>query len=358
MGAGGLLRAPRGRGYPGACASFSSPTFTFRAGHRVSTSIRTFRNRSGRAGGRDAAGGAALRRRSAEAGKVRWWPPACRRIRRIGACAGALTRALDGAPAGRGLDLVHPHALRRALRGRALRAAQVPCIATYHTFFEEYLHHYVPVLPRALGRRRHGTSRAPRCGRAGAHRLFEPMRAVLSAYGCAPASTCCPRGWRRIASASATAALFAPRRALHLAGRSPTSAAWPTRRTSAFSCTCTRRQFAQVPEVAAGSWPAGEGLAREGLGAQVASSVFERAGAGLRRLSGARHRPVSTATRRGRVRVWFRAPRPRAWCCSKPWRSAGGLNGRARHALDPRAAKRCVGRQRRRPRSPPRWRAC
>ncbi len=32
------------------------------------------------------------------------------------------------------------------------RELHVPVLETYHTFFEEYLHHYVPLLPRALAR--------------------------------------------------------------------------------------------------------------------------------------------------------------------------------------------------------------
>lgn len=32
------------------------------------------------------------------------------------------------------------------------RARKIPVVATYHTLFEEYLHHYVPVLPRAITR--------------------------------------------------------------------------------------------------------------------------------------------------------------------------------------------------------------
>ena len=67
---------------------------------------------------------------------------------------------------------------------RYARRARVPCVATYHTFFEEYLHHYVPVLPRALGRvaARHFT----RSQCAAVHGLIapsEPMRAVLTDYG-------------------------------------------------------------------------------------------------------------------------------------------------------------------------------
>ena len=38
-------------------------------------------------------------------------------------------------------------------QGTALaRALRVPVIETYHTYFEEYLHHYVPLLPRAVMR--------------------------------------------------------------------------------------------------------------------------------------------------------------------------------------------------------------
>jgi len=35
---------------------------------------------------------------------------------------------------------------------RAARHAGVPVVETYHTFFEEYLHHYLPLLPAALAR--------------------------------------------------------------------------------------------------------------------------------------------------------------------------------------------------------------
>ncbi|MBI3140553.1 MAG: glycosyltransferase [Rhodocyclales bacterium] len=61
--------------------------------------------------------------------------------------------------AGRGFDLVHvqtPFVAHYA--GVKLgRALGVPVLATYHTLFEEYLHHYVPLLPkewmRGLARR-------------------------------------------------------------------------------------------------------------------------------------------------------------------------------------------------------------
>jgi len=35
---------------------------------------------------------------------------------------------------------------------KAARALQVPVVETYHTFFEEYLHHYLPLLPAGIAR--------------------------------------------------------------------------------------------------------------------------------------------------------------------------------------------------------------
>ena len=69
----------------------------------------------------------------------------------------ALRRALDDLGRWR-CDLVHvqtPFAAHYAGLGHARRRG-LPCIATYHTHFEEYLHNYVPALPpaalRALAR--------------------------------------------------------------------------------------------------------------------------------------------------------------------------------------------------------------
>ncbi|MDQ7988799.1 MAG: glycosyltransferase [Candidatus Dactylopiibacterium sp.] len=51
-------------------------------------------------------------------------------------------------------DLVHvqtPFAAHYAGL-RLARRLGIPALATYHTYFEEYLHHYVPLLPRAVSR--------------------------------------------------------------------------------------------------------------------------------------------------------------------------------------------------------------
>lgn len=96
-----------------------------------------------------------------------------------------LNRVLEGA-AKEGVDLVHIHTpfIAHYAGLRAARRAGVPVVATYHTFFEEYLHHYVPVLPRALGR---GLARAftrSQCAEVSALIApSEPMRDTLVEYG-------------------------------------------------------------------------------------------------------------------------------------------------------------------------------
>lgn len=65
--------------------------------------------------------------------------------------AGAV-RALAPRLRARDYDLIHIHTPFVAhYAGRALaRELGLPCISTYHTFFEEYLFHYVRFLPRAV----------------------------------------------------------------------------------------------------------------------------------------------------------------------------------------------------------------
>ncbi len=98
---------------------------------------------------------------------------------------GALKRALR-ALRGEDFDLVHIHTPFVAHYAGVWYAKRigVPCIATYHTFFEEYLHHYLPILPRRVGRfiARHFTRSQCRDVR-GLIAPSQPMREVLQAYG-------------------------------------------------------------------------------------------------------------------------------------------------------------------------------
>ena len=106
--------------------------------------------------------------------------PEDRRMRR-GALRAALAR-LDGEH----FDLVHVQTpfVAHYAGVRLARRRGIPVVATYHTLFEEYLHHYVPLLPRAIGR---GLARAftrSQCRQLDAIvSPSEPMRALLAGYG-------------------------------------------------------------------------------------------------------------------------------------------------------------------------------
>jgi 1,2-diacylglycerol 3-alpha-glucosyltransferase len=98
---------------------------------------------------------------------------------------GPLNRVLAGIPRGH-VDMVHIHTpfVAHYAATRFARNAGLPCIATYHTFFEEYLHHYVPVLPRRIGRYLARSFTRSQC--ADVQALIapsEPMRDVLLEYG-------------------------------------------------------------------------------------------------------------------------------------------------------------------------------
>lgn len=71
----------------------------------------------------------------------------------------------------------------------------VPCVETYHTFFEEYLHHYIPVIPKGMTR-----FLAKRFSRHQGNRLdgmvvpSKPMLAVLKSYGIETRAEVIPTG--------------------------------------------------------------------------------------------------------------------------------------------------------------------
>ena len=83
-------------------------------------------------------------------------------------------------------DLVHIHTpfLAHYAGVRFARAAGIPVVETYHMFFEEYLHHYVPLLPRALGRRLARAVTRSQCNQVDALVApSQPMRAMLETIG-------------------------------------------------------------------------------------------------------------------------------------------------------------------------------
>ncbi|HEY6922104.1 MAG TPA: glycosyltransferase [Steroidobacteraceae bacterium] len=98
---------------------------------------------------------------------------------------GALTRALDTLPRDE-FDLVHIHTpfIAHYAGARFAHRANLPCVATYHTFFEEYAHHYVPAMPKWLGRYLARAFTRSQCDDVqGLIAPSEPMRDVLLEYG-------------------------------------------------------------------------------------------------------------------------------------------------------------------------------
>ena len=123
----------------------------------VSTSIRTFPRRSGAARRGIHAGRAGLSRRRATMRTRRSSAcprAACRATRKIGAFSAVRCRRVSNANSPRKVDLVHIHTpfIAHYAGGEFAREHGLPVVATYHTFFEDYLHHYVPILPRGIGR--------------------------------------------------------------------------------------------------------------------------------------------------------------------------------------------------------------
>jgi 1,2-diacylglycerol 3-alpha-glucosyltransferase len=84
------------------------------------------------------------------------------------------------------VDLVHIQTpfIAHYAGTRFAKRRGLPCIETYHTFFEEYVHHYVPALPRVLGR-----ALARAVTRSQCHDVqaliapSEPLRRSLLEYG-------------------------------------------------------------------------------------------------------------------------------------------------------------------------------
>jgi glycosyltransferase involved in cell wall biosynthesis len=67
---------------------------------------------------------------------------------------------------------------------RFARRHGLPLVATYHTFFEDYLHHYVPILPRTIGRFLARRFTLSQCDDVAALIApSAPMRDALLAYG-------------------------------------------------------------------------------------------------------------------------------------------------------------------------------
>jgi glycosyltransferase involved in cell wall biosynthesis len=190
---------------------------------------------------------------------------------------GALNRELARLPRGE-FDLVHIHTpfIAHYAGVRFARQANIPCVATYHTFFEQYLHHYLPVVPRRLGGfiARHFTR--AQCAQVQALIApSEPMRAVLDAYGVRTPIRVLPTGLAADRFRSGDGASFRAR-----AGISPQRPVMTYigrvahEKNIGFLVQVLQRVLRDVPQALLVI--AGEGPARAGLRAQVASLGLQK----------------------------------------------------------------------------------
>ena len=94
-------------------------------------------------------------------------------------------------------DLIHVHTpfIAHYLGLRLARELNVPCVETYHTFFEDYLHHYLPVIPKPIARGIARLISKRQCNAVDAIVApSAPMLNVLRAYGVKAAAEVIPTG--------------------------------------------------------------------------------------------------------------------------------------------------------------------
>ncbi|HEY3327607.1 MAG TPA: glycosyltransferase [Novimethylophilus sp.] len=111
-------------------------------------------------------------------------------------------------------DIVHVQTpfVAHYLGLKLARTMGIPCVETYHTFFEEYLYHYVPFLPRSLMRM--GARRFSSHQGNSLHGMVvpsHPMLEVLRQYGVTTPAEVIPTGMRPESFNSGDGAAFRDR---------------------------------------------------------------------------------------------------------------------------------------------------
>jgi glycosyltransferase involved in cell wall biosynthesis len=94
-------------------------------------------------------------------------------------------------------DIVHVHTpfVAHYLGIKLARELNVPCVETYHTFFEDYLHHYLPWIPKAMARGMARMISKRQCNAVDAIVApSQPMLSVLRGYGIKVSAEVIPTG--------------------------------------------------------------------------------------------------------------------------------------------------------------------
>lgn len=134
----------------------------------------------------------------------------------------SLSRQLAGLN-GQHFDLVHIQTpfIAHYAGLRLARRWGVPCVETYHTFFEEYLFHYLPVLPKNVWRAVARLLSRRQCNRLdGLVVPSQAMREILAGYGVVTPMRVIPTGMPGDAFLEGDGAAFRAR--LGIAARQPT----------------------------------------------------------------------------------------------------------------------------------------
>jgi len=108
-------------------------------------------------------------------------------------------------------DIVHVHTpfIAHYLGIKLARLLAVPCVETYHTFFEDYLHHYLPWLPRSFARGFARMVSRRQCNAVDAIVApSQPMLDVLRQYGVKTNAEVIPTGLQPHSFAPADGAAF------------------------------------------------------------------------------------------------------------------------------------------------------
>ena len=108
-------------------------------------------------------------------------------------------------------DLVHIHTpfVAHYAGVKLAKLLSVPCVETHHTFFEDYLHHYLPIIPKNLAKSLARLISKKQCNVLDAMVApSQPMLDVLRTYGISTQAEVIPTGLQAHSFAKADGAAF------------------------------------------------------------------------------------------------------------------------------------------------------
>ena len=108
-------------------------------------------------------------------------------------------------------DMIHVHTpfVAHYLGLRLAKALDIPCVETYHTFFEDYLHHYLPWIPKYMARGMARMISKQQCNAVDAIVApSQPMLDVLRKYGITVPAEVIPTGLQAHSFAAADGVAF------------------------------------------------------------------------------------------------------------------------------------------------------